>query len=62
MSNTEFTVGDDVLVKTYSWVDKANVWCKGVVIGFTEKRIKCVNSGTVGNTPRNYLPSSVKKI
>ena len=53
-----FTVGEDVLVKCYG----ANVWAKGVVVGFTEKRIKCLNSGSIGNTPRNYLQSSVKKI
>ena len=62
MKNTEFTVGDDVLIKTYDWVNKTNIWCKGVVVGLTEKRIKCRNSGSLGNTARNYLPLNVKKI
>ena len=58
MENTEFKIGEKVSVKCAG----SDVWAEGEVVGFTKKRIRCINSGTIDNAPRSYAFSNVIKV
>ena len=59
MENTEYKIGEKVWVKC-PYV--ADMWTSGEVVGFTKKRIRCINSGTIDNAPRSYAFSNVIKV
>ena len=57
MENTEYKIGEKVLVKCAG----SDVWASGEVVGFTKKRIRCINFGAIDDSSRCYAFSSVKK-